>query len=423
MVKYLPRLIDKKLDIMLKTFGAVSIEGPKWTGKTMTCEQRAKSAFYFTQKPGAPDPLGLASLDSSYVFNGEKPRLIDEWQLMPAIWDMTRADIDSRKGEKGLYLLTGSSLPPQKDRNAKRLIHHSGAGRIASLRMSTMSLYETGDSSGDVSLSSLFDDLPIKGQIRKVSLEEIIHWIIRGGWPGNLDSDDCTLIPLDYMERVCTSELEKLDIPNIDRTRFRRLLLSLARNESTVCSISVLASDSGINGRKLDEDTVSSYLVILNDLYLLSNQEAFSPDFRSRARLKLGVKRHYADPSLPAAIIGANEKNLINDLRYLGFLFESLAFHDLRIYTESLGGKVYHYQDYDNDEVDAVAVLGDGRYGLIEIKLGYESIADSTASNLIKVADKLERKPSFLAIVSGTAMAPVRRKDGVYIVPLSSLKP
>ena len=423
MEKYLPRLIDKKLDVMLKTFGAVSIEGPKWTGKTMTCEQRAKSAFYFARKPGSPDPFELATLDSSYVFNGEKPRLIDEWQLMPVIWDMTRADIDSRKGEKGLYLLTGSSLPPQKDRDTKHLIHHSGAGRIASLRMSTMSLYETGDSSGDVSLSSLFDGLSIRGEIRKIPLENIIHWIIRGGWPGNLDTEDCSLIPLDYIERVCSSELDKLDIPNIDRARFRRLMLSLARNESTVCSISTLASDAGINGKKLDDNTVSSYLEILNDLYLLSNQEAFSPDFRSRTRLKIGSKRHYADPSLPAAIIGANERNLINDLRYLGFLFESLAVHDLRIYMESLGGKVFHYQDYDNDEVDAVAVLKDGRYGLIEIKLGYENVAEAAAANLMKVADKLERKPSFLAIISGTAMAPVRRKDGVYVVPLSSLKP
>ena len=252
---------------------------------------------------------------------------------------------------------------------------------------------------------------------------ELVHYIVRGGWPGNLDTDDCSIIPKDYVERVYTSELDKLEIPRIDRMRFRRLMLSLARNESTVCSISSLASDASINGRKLDEETVGTYLDICNDLFLLNDQEAFSPEFRSRTRLKIGKKRHFADPSIAAAIIGANEKNLINDLKYLGFLFESLAFHDLRIYMETLGGNVFHYQDYDNDEVDAVAVLDDGRFGLIEIKLGWENVADSAAQNLLRVAGKFERKPSFLAIVSGTAIAPLQRKDGVYIIPLTSLKP
>ena len=422
MKKYLPRLVDSRLDTLLKTFGAVSIEGPKWTGKTMTCEQRAKSAFYFTRRPGEPDPIELALLDSSYVFSGDHPRLIDEWQVMPEIWDMVRASVDIEK-EKGLFLLTGSSLPPPKSKNAKKKIYHSGAGRIATLRMSTMSLYETGNSSGDVSLLSLFEKSPVKGSMRKISLSELVHYIVRGGWPGNLDTDDCSIIPKDYVERVYTSELDKLEIPRIDRMRFRRLMLSLARNESTVCSISSLASDASINGRKLDEETVGTYLDICNDLFLLNDQEAFSPEFRSRTRLKIGKKRHFADPSIAAAIIGANEKNLINDLKYLGFLFESLAFHDLRIYMETLGGNVFHYQDYDNDEVDAVAVLDDGRFGLIEIKLGWENVADSAAQNLLRVAGKFERKPSFLAIVSGTAIAPLQRKDGVYIIPLTSLKP
>ena len=423
MEKYLPRLIDNKLDLWLRTFSAVSLVGPKWVGKTMTCEQRAKSSFYFSRRPGEADPLELARLDSSYVFSGDNPRLIDEWQVMPEIWDMVRSDVDARRGEKGLYLLTGSSVPPSKKKNDKSKQHHSGAGRIGTLRMSTMSLFETGDSSGEVSLSSLFDGENVKGHLKNISLNEIIHFIIRGGWPGNLDAEDSSIIPREYISTVCSTELDKLDIPRMDRDKFRRLMLSLARNVSTVCSVSTLASDSGSNGKRLDDETVSSYLEILDDLYLLSDQEAFSPEFRSRARLKIGKKRHFADPSLPAAIIGANEKNLLNDLRYLGFLFESLVVHDLRVYMESLGGNLFHYQDYDNDEADAVAVLDDGRYGLMEIKLGYENVADQAARNLVRIADKMERKPSFLAVVSGMAIAPLKRPDGVYIIPVISLRP
>ena len=423
MDKYLPRLIDSKVDSWLKTFGAVSIEGPKWIGKTMTCEQRARSAYYFTAQPGRPDPLELARLDSSYVFNGDKPRLIDEWQLMPEIWDMVRFDVDSHRGEKGLYLLTGSSLPPQKDAKGRDRIHHSGAGRIGSLRMSTMTLFETGDSSGEVSLSSMFGNEPVHGSMRNMGLGEIIHFIVRGGWPGNLDAEDPSIIPRDYIDRVYSYELDKLDIPDIDIVRFRRLMMSLARNESTVASMSTLAKDAGLNGKALDDATAAGYLEILRSIYLVDEQEAFSPDFRSRSRLKIGSKRHFADPSIAAAVIGANERNLVNDLQYLGFLFESLAVHDLKVYMAYLGGRVWHYQDYDNDEVDAVVELADGSYGLIEIKLGYGDVIDNAASGLLKVQSKLERKPEFLAIISGMAPAPVRRPDGIYVVPLTSLKP
>lgn len=419
---YLDRLIDPKLDVLLKTFGAVLLEGPKWTGKTMTCEQRAKSAFYFTRRPGEPDHLALARLDSSLVFAGESPRLIDEWQLMPEVWDMTRSECDSRRGERGLYLLTASSVPPQK--KAANDIRHSGAGRIARVRMSTMTLFETGDSSAQVSLSELFEGEGVSGTMRKVSLAEIIHFIIRGGWPGNLDVPDSSLIPKDYVERIYTSELDKLSgNARVDRQKFRRLVYSLARNESTVCSVSTLAGDASINSRPLDDETVTRYLDILDDMFLLDNQLAYSPTFRSRTRLKIGAKRHFCDSSIPAAVVGANEKNLLKDLPFLGFLFESLAEHDLRIYAQALGGQLYHYQDYDNDEVDAVIVLDDGRYALVEIKLGYENVVDGAARSLLKVASKLERKPEFLAIVSGTAPAPLRREDGVFVLPLTSLRP
>ena len=424
MNEYLPRLIDSRLDIWLKTAGAILVAGPKWTGKTMTCEQKAESAFYFTRQPGESDPLELARIDSSIIFSGKKPRLIDEWQLMPEVWDMVRADVDASRGEKGLYLLTGSSLPPQKKRNGHDIIKHSGAGRISTLKMSTMSLFETCDSSGEVSLSSLFDGSEVSGQKRSVSLAEIVHFIVRGGWPGNLNVPDVSLLPKDYIERINSVGLDNLmDNIRINREKFKRVLYSLARNESTVCSISTISKDAAFNGKNIDDETVTRYLDILNDLFLIENQEAYSPAFRSRSRLKIGAKRHFCDPSLPAAILGANEKNLTKDLKFLGFLFESLAEHDLRVYAESIGGKLYHYQDYDNAEADAVIELDDGRYALIEIKLGYEYAVDSAAESLLKIADKLEKKPAFLAVISGTAPIPLRRPDGVYVIPLTSLKP
>lgn len=417
---YINRLIDEKVEKYLKTFGAVSIVGPKWSGKTRTAGHHAASAFYLTPTPEEPDPLELAKLDPSIVFKGENPRLIDEWQLMPEIWDMVRGDVD-RRGERGLYLLTGSSVPPQiKPGN---IIKHSGAGRIGKLTMSTMSLYETGDSSGEVSLAALFNNEDVSGKLRHVALSEIIHYIIRGGWPANLGVEDASLIPKDYLDRIYDYEIRELGIKRMDLLKFQRFMYSLARNEGTVCSITTLRSDSSYNENKLDDDTVLNYLSIIEDLYLTSNQQAYSPSFRSRTRLKIGEKRHFADPSLAAAIVGASEKSLMRDLKYLGFLFESLAEHDLRVYAESMGGKLYHYQDYNEDEVDAVIVLDDGRFALVEIKLGYEDVADKAAASLMKVAGKLEEKPEFMAVVSGTAPIPFRRPDGVYVIPLTSLKP
>jgi len=420
MDEYLPRLIDEKVEKYLAVFGAVSIVGPKWTGKTRTALNHAKSAYFLTATPGEPDPLAIAKLDSTIVFDGEKPRLIDEWQLMPEIWDMVRGDVD-RRNEKGLYLLTGSSVPPQI--KPGKAIHHSGAGRIGRLTMSTMTLFETGDSSGDVSLASLFNGESVSGTLRRITLAEIIHYIIRGGWPGNLGIEAVDVIPKDYLERIYEYEIRELGLKRLDLSKFRRFMYSLARNESTVCSISTLKSDMSYQEKDLDDGTVLKYLEILKDLFLITEQEAFSPDFRSRTRLKIGAKRHFSDPSLAAAIVGANEKNLLKDLRFLGFLFESLAEHDLRIYAEALGGKLYHYQDYNEDEVDAVIVLDDSRFALIEIKLGYEDVADKAAASLKKVADKLDRKPEFMALVSGTAPIPFRRPDGVYVIPLTSLKP
>ncbi len=417
----MPRLIDSKLDLYLKIFGGVSIVGPKWIGKTRTSTEKAQSSFSFARKKGTDDPLKLAMLDSSIVFVGEKPHLIDEWQLMPEVWDMVRADIDERQ-EKGSYILTGSTVPPFLKKNSP--IHHSGAGRIATLNMSTMSLFETKDSSGDVSISSLFENAPVHGNLRNITLSELIHYIVRGGWPENLDTPDSSIIPKAYLKRFFELELDTLDV-DVDKSKLRRMMLSLARNISTVCSIKTLKKDTAgsNNPDEIDERTVSRYLEILADFYLIYEEEVFCPDFRTTQRFKTGVKRHFEDTSLACAVIGANEKNLMNDLEYLGFLFESLVTHDLRIYMASLGGYVTHYRSYPNDEVDAVLSLDDGRFGFVEIKLGWESVIDRAAANLLRISSKLEQKPSFLAVVSGMASIPYRRSDGVYVLPLTSLKP
>ena len=423
MTEYRPRLVDSTLELWLKTFGAVSLEGPRWTGKTMTCEQFAASAVYLSRRPSDQfDPLEMAKLNPSFLFEGAKPRLIDEWQLMSEIWDMVRGDIDANHGAKGMYLLTSSSLPPQFDSRRKDAVRHSGTGRIGRLRMSTMTLYETGDSSGEVSILSLFRGEDIQGSVRGISLDEITHYIVRGGWPANLEGQDSSIMPRAYIEDLISQDLESIDA-DLDGRRFRRLLLSLARNESTLCPSSRLAADAG-NGRPLDDSTVRKYLSVLDHLYLICDQEAFSPSFRSRTRLRIATKRHLADPSLAAAIVGADEVSLKSDLQYLGFLFESLVDHDLRVYIEHLGGHLSHYQDYGNCEVDAVLSLPDGNYGLVEIRLGaHHTILDEAAGNLLRVSRKLEKEASFLAIISGLAPIPMKRKDGVYVIPLTSLKP
>ena len=292
---------------------------------------------------------------------------------MPEVWDMVRADIDERQ-EKGLYILTGSTVPPFFKKNSP--IHHSGAGRIASLNMSTMTLYETKDSSGEVSISSLFDNEPVHGVERNVTLAELIHYIVRGGWPENLDTPDSSIIPKAYLKRLFDVELDILNV-DVDKNKFRRLMLSLARNISTVCSVRTLTRDTAgtSNPDELDWRTVSRYLEILSDFYLIYEEDVFSPNFRTTQRFKNGVKRHFEDTSLACAVIGANEKNLINDLEYLGFLFECLVTHDLRIYMESVGGGISHYQTYPNDEVDAVLSLS-----MTDASVSWKSIWDGRAS-------------------------------------------
>ena len=407
MSEYIPRIIDSRLDAALKESVSVRLVGMKGVGKTRTALEKAGSSFPFGRRRGrqkTPNPTS--------VLSGKSPVLIDECPAVPGVQD-TKEDGIKATGETVRYILTSSMCSPVSSINGCPVI-----------RMSTMSLYETGDSSGEVSVSSLFENAPVHGNLRNITLAEIMHYIVRGGWPDNLNASDSSRMPRYYIERFLRRDLEEKN-GYIDRKKFRRIMRVLAENTGTVCSVGKLRRDtkSRSNPAGIDEDTISGYLDVLSDFQLIYEEEVFCPDFRTTQRFKTGVKRHFEDTSLACAVIGADEKNLVDDLELLEHMFESLVTHDLRIYMESLGGYVSHYRSYPNDEVDAVLTLDDGRFGFVEIKLGWEDVIDRAAANLLRISSKLEEKPSFLAVVSGMSSIPYRRADGVYVIPLTSLRP
>lgn len=419
--KYLARYLDQALEQYLRIFGAVCIEGAKWTGKTSTSLHFSESHISLGDPKGNFHNRGLAELSPELVLEGAVPRLIDEWQEVPAIWDAVRFAVDQRP-DKGQFILTGSSTPVHKG------VLHSGAGRIGTLRLRPMSLSESGDSSAELSLADICRGEFKSTLVDAVELKDLIHIIIRGGWPGNLGlaPEDATILPREYLNQVLQHDLYRLEGINRDSRKMELLLRSLARNESTTASIKTLARDvrEGEN-ESLSENTINNYLAIFRRLFLIDDQEAFSSNMRSPVRLKQAAKRHLVDPSLAVALLGATEKSLIGDLQTLGFLFEALCERDLRIYAESFGAKLYHYQDYANHEIDAVIELEGGDWAAFEIKLGAHEI-DAAAFNLIKIRDKiLEAKgqaPRVLAVICGLTNAAYLRSDGVYVLPITALK-
>ena len=419
---YLPRLIDKQVALKLETFGAICIEGTKWCGKTRTSRRHSKSAIYLGDPSGNFQNRELVKMAPKIALDGEVPRLIDEWQEVPSVWDTVRHEVDNR-GKKGQFILTGSATPVQKG------ILHSGAGRISTIRMRPMSLFESKDSSGQVSLRSLFDGTFEPKATPDIDLPTLIELTIRGGWPGSLglSREQYSLIPKEYMNSIINHDIYRLEGINRNSNKMYRLLRSLARNESTTASISTLRKDiKEYEDDDIDNDTISAYLTVFERLFLIDNQNAFSANIRSSTRIKQSDKRHFVDPSLAIAVLGANYDDLLNDLHTFGFMFEALCERDLRIYAESLGGQLYHYQDYKNREIDAVVQLEDGRWGAFEIKLGADAI-DSAAKSLIEIRDALEKEnaktPDVLAVVCGLSKFSYRREDGVYVVPITALKP
>ena len=419
---YLPRIIDKAVESHLSIFGAVCIEGAKWCGKTWTANIHSNSSIYLGDPAGNFQNKSLAKIDPKLVLDGESPRLIDEWQEVPEIWDAVRFEVDQR-GSKGQFILTGSATPAQKG------ILHSGAGRISTLRMRPMSLYESKDSSGQISFQDVCNGNHINIGVDEASLDMIINLIIRGGWPGSLtiEASDYTVLAREYLNATINHDIYRLEGINRNTRKMNLLLRSLARNESTTVSMRTLRQDIREHEEDdLDTDTISTYLTLFERMFLIENQKAFSSNIRSSTRLKKLDKRHFVDPSLACALLNATPKMLINDLNTLGFLFEALCERDLRIYSESFNAKLYHYQDYDGDEIDSVVELENGDWIAIEIKLGSSQI-DEAANALIRIKNKIiadgGKPPKVLCVVCGICKAAYLRDDGVYVVPITALRP
>lgn len=419
--QYKPRVVDDMVKKYLATFGAVCIEGPKWCGKTWTSSYHSNSEFLIGDPANHFQNRALAELSPTLVLEGDVPRLLDEWQEVTSIWDAVRYTVDQR-GKKGQFILTGSSTPKRKG------VLHSGAGRIGKLRMRTMSLYESGDSSGVVSLKELCNGNITPTLTGEVDLRALANFVVRGGWPGNLNVpiENASLLPKSYLDAILDDDSQRIDDKKYDVAKMRLLLRSLARNESTTATKKKLLSDiKEIDDETIDGDTVTTYLDVFNRLFLIDNQLPFSANIRSSVRVKQAEKRHFCDPALACTLLKATPERLIGDLETFGFLFEALVERDLKIYAESFGANVFHYQDYNNKEIDAVIELENGSWCAFEIKLGANQI-EKAATELIALRDDIVKEggiaPTILCVICGMSNAAYVRPDGVFVIPITALK-
>ena len=421
---YKDRFIDEKINRMLGIYGAICVEGPKWCGKTWTSRNHAMSASYIGDPAGNFMNKQLAELDPSLVLDGEFPRLVDEWQVVPGIWDAVRYKVD-QTAEKGRYVLTGSSTPIMKGEL------HGGSGRIGKIHMRTMSLQETGASSGAVSLMDLFNDSMQSKATGDISLDYLIELVARGGWPGmqSLQLEECLQIPVDYLNNI-PDDMERSDGKKRDVRKVKALLRALGRAESNMTSKANLQRDieeyaeDKINPVQASLDTITDYLDCFTRLFLIEDQPAFENKLRSSVKALKKPKRHFTDPSLAVAALGASPAMLKQDLNTFGYLFESLCVHDLRTYADYYGGKVYHYHDERDNEADAIVELPDGRWGMFEVKLGFNQV-EKAAEELVLLKTKFETEtrstPEFLCVICGMTSMAFKRPDGVYVVPITAL--
>lgn len=413
---YLPRVADMRLDDALRSSGAVHIKGPKWCGKTETGIHHTRSQIYLQDPDKSPALLAMADSKPSELLIGDRPRLIDEWQMAPQLWDAVRFAVDREK-VRGGYVLTGSSTP--KIRPA-----HTGVGRIAPLEMSTMSLLETGESTGAVSLLSLFEGTLDIAQVAGLDVDDYAHIICRGGWPEAVVSEsrgDAGRMARDYVCELLDSNINEMDGIRRNRTWMRQIMRSYARNVSGQASLSTIAAD--MQGEPPSAPTLSEYVDALSRAFVLNDLSAWNPRLRSKTAVRTSPTRHFSDPSIAAAVLATTPRGLLDDFETFGLLFESLCIHDLRVYASALGGSLYHYRDKTGLEADAVVVLDDGRWALVEVKMGQSRI-DEGAAHLLKLAERIDQtregRPSFLMVLTSTACA-YRRKDGVVVVPLACL--
>ena len=421
MKTYIPRIVDEELKEKLESKGAVLIIGPKWCGKSTTALQQANSSIFMQDPTNQYQNIMLAKVSPKRLLSGDSPRLIDEWQIVPSIWDAVRFEIDQRN-EFGQFILTGSATPPDNEK-----IHHSGIGRITRLVMRPMSLFESKDSNGDVSLSDLFNgDCDIEGFTEK-TLDDIAYLVCRGGWPNAIIENKKIALrqAIDYYDGLINYDIYKLDDVKRKSDRMNLLMKSYARNISSQASIATIRKDMIQNDvSTLNEETISSYIAVLKKLYVIENLPAWNPNLRSKTAVRTTETRHFVDPSIACAALGMGPDDLINDLHTFGLLFESLCIRDLRIYAQRLDGEVYHYRDSTNLEADAVIHLRNGKYGIIEVKLFEEDSIEQGAKNLLKLQEKIDttvmKKPSFLMVLTATPYA-YKREDGVYVVPITCL--
>ncbi|MCM1519814.1 MAG: DUF4143 domain-containing protein [Lachnoclostridium sp.] len=420
---YRPRIADKILERKLKGKGAVIIEGAKWCGKTTTAEQQANSILYMSEPGKVEQNIQLATLNPKLLLKGENPRLIDEWQIAPQLWDSIRFEADHRH-QVGLFILTGSSVPPDMSK-----IIHTGTGRFAWVRMRPMTLWESGDSSGEVSLSEIFNGgLDISG-ISNIELERMAFIICRGGWPMavNMEDDIALDQAFDYIDAVQNRDIQRVDNVARDPARVHRLLRSYARHQGAQVANTAIRNDLINNeGETFDIDTVASYINALKDIFVIEDVEAWNPNLRSKTAIRSSDTRYFTDPSIATAALGIGPNDLMSDLNTFGLIFETLCIRDLRTFAESLNGNVFHYRDKNGLECDAVIHLRDGRYGLVEIKLGGEKLIEEGAATLKELANKIDttkmKVPSFLMVLTAAGNYAFRREDGVLVVPIGSLK-
>ena len=422
MKKYLPRIADKLLEERLDAKWAVLIEGPKWC-ETITAKEKVKSFIYMDQPDMTRQYQQMAELSSSTLLEGESPRLIDEWQIAPNLWNAVRYEVDNRD-EFGQFILTGSAVPKEFDGSM-----YTGTGRISRLLMWPMSLYESNDSSGEVSLRDLFKEENISA-IDETSLEEIAFFICRGGWPKaiGLDEKPSLFQAIDYFDAVVSTDISRVDSVKRDKRKADRLLKSYARHVGTQSSLETIRKDMLANqSDTFDQVTLYSYLDALRKIFVIEDSPAWNPNLRSKTSIRTTDTRYFSDPSIATAALGIWPKDLLDVLNTMGFLFENLCIRDLRIYTDYLDGTVYHYRDKHGLECDAVIHLRNGAYGLIEIKLGGDKLIDQGAETLKDMASKIDTesmvKPSFMAVLCARAPFAYKRNDGVYVIPITAIRP
>lgn len=402
----------------LKSSGAVLIEGPKWCGKTRTAKEKAKSVLFMQDQDNAASYLKTADTKPSLLLKGETPRLIDEWQVAPVLWDAVRFAIDERES-RGQFILTGSAVPTDN------VTRHTGTGRISRMKMRPMSLFESFESNGLISLKSLFDGTAEDECVSSLTVEDLAHAIVRGGWPASIGEKESNALQeaRSYVEAVINMDVSRVDNIEKNPTRVRALMRALARNISTSASLETIRSDIASDETSLSDKTVASYINALRRIFVVEDLPAWNPAMRSKTAIRTTPKRHFTDPSIATAVLRAASDNLLNDFNTFGLLFESLCIRDLRIYTQSIDGEVFHYRDKSGLEADAIVHLHDGRWGAIEVKMGATEI-ETAAENLLRLRNKVNTdkmmEPSFLMVLTCTEFG-YRRKDGVYVIPIGCL--